>query len=66
MDIISLQDRLDVVVLVSGDGDFTELIKVLKRSNITVEVAAFQHNTSRDLIEIADTFYPMEEDMIIV
>lgn len=66
MDIISLQDRLDVVVLVSGDGDFTELIKVLKRSNITVEVAAFQHNTSRDLIEIADTFYPMEEDMIII
>ncbi|HPZ06473.1 MAG TPA: NYN domain-containing protein [Candidatus Eremiobacteraeota bacterium] len=65
MDIISLQDKMDVVVLVSGDGDFIDLIKFLRKSDVEVEVAAFQHNTSRDLIEIAHTFYPMEEDMII-
>lgn len=62
MDIISCYENLDIVVLVSGDGDFVELIKFLKNKNIIVEVVSFQSNTSRDLIEMADEFYPIEED----
>jgi len=66
MDIISSQDELDVIVLVSGDGDFIELIKFLKeKSKIPVEVAAFQHNVARDLKDIADDFHTIGEELII-
>ena len=66
MDIILCQEELDIVVLVSGDGDFIELIQFLKnKSDIPVEVAAFQHNVARDLKDIADNFHPIGEDLII-
>ncbi len=51
-------ERLDIVVLATGDGDFTDLIKHLKekRPDLPVEVAAFESPrvTSEILLKAAD------------
>lgn len=44
----------DVAVLVSGDGDYAYALQAVKNKGKHVEVAYFESNTSRDLLEIAD------------
>ncbi len=61
LDILSLLDRIDTVVLASGDGDFVPLVKYIKSKGKRVEVYSFPKNTAYDLIEIADHFYPLDE-----
>ncbi|MEW6407261.1 MAG: NYN domain-containing protein [Patescibacteria group bacterium] len=57
VDAIELAPKLDVVVLVSGDGDFISLIEHLKHAqSCFVEVMAFRKSTSGALIEAADGF----------
>jgi len=65
IDTISLSDRMDVVVLVSGDGDFVDLVKMLQEKNIRVEVASFLHNTSPDLIDAVDMHYILDEKILL-
>jgi len=65
IDIIDLADKLDVVVLVSGDGDFVALVNLIKTIGPTVEVFSFPHNTARDLMQVADQYYPIEENMLL-
>jgi len=64
IDIVRLSESLDVVVLVSGDGDFVDLVNLVKTKGPRVEVLSFDQNTSRDLIEAADAYYPIGEDML--
>ena len=57
MDMIELAPRLDTLVLVSGDGDFVDLVEHLKRAmGSRVEVIAFGKSTSSKLREAADSF----------
>ena len=65
IDVIGMADKLDVVVLVSGDGDFVSLISLVKEMGPRVEVFSFPHNTARDLIESADRHYPIDESLLI-
>jgi len=44
----------DVAVLVSGDGDFAYALQAVKNMGKHVEVAYFENNISKDLLEIAD------------
>jgi uncharacterized LabA/DUF88 family protein len=57
IDVLSMADRLDVVVLITGDGDFTYLVERLQARGVRVEVTAFPRNTSRNLRLAADEFY---------
>ena len=65
MDIISSVHKLDVVVLVSGDGDFAPLVRMIKKHGITVEVASFEYNTAMELREVADEFLPIGHSLIL-
>ncbi len=56
--------KLDVAVLVTGDGDFVELVHALKSQGVTVEVLSFPQNTSEDLKRAADLYIPMDADFI--
>jgi uncharacterized LabA/DUF88 family protein len=56
IDSVSMADRIDVIALVSGDGDFTDLVNMLKSRGVIVEVLSFPNNTSEDL-KAASTFY---------
>jgi uncharacterized LabA/DUF88 family protein len=56
---------LDVVVLVSGDGDFTSLVNRVKAMGPKVEVIGFPRNTAKSLIEAADHFSPLDRNFMI-
>jgi len=54
---------VDVVVLCSGDGDFIPLVEYLKNQGKRVEIIAFKRTTSSKLIEVADEFLDMGENL---
>ncbi len=63
MDAIKLGDKLDVVVLVSGDGDYLPMVSYLQNTKgCLVEVVGFRQTTSSALIEAADDFLNLSED----
>jgi uncharacterized LabA/DUF88 family protein len=61
IDCISLSKQLDVVVIVSGDGDFIPLVKYLQFNGLIVEVLSFGRSTSGKLIEAVNNFIDLEE-----
>ena len=65
LDILDAAPRLDVVVLVSGDGDFTSLVKRVKRMGPRVEVLAFPRTTAKSLVQAADSFRPLDRKFMI-
>jgi uncharacterized LabA/DUF88 family protein len=65
VDVVSLLGSLDVVILASGDGDFCPLAELIKHQDKRVEVVAFEHNTSMDLQQIADQFFPIGDELLI-
>lgn len=56
VDAIAISDVLDVVVLVSGDGDYLPLVEYLQNKGRKVEVMAFRNTASSKLVEMADVF----------
>ena len=61
VDAIRMAEMFDVLVLVSGDGDFTPLVKYLQWGlGKGVEVAAFGKTTSSMLKEAADSFIDLD------
>lgn len=62
VDAIRMADFLDVIIIVTGDGDYIPLVEYLKwgRGRL-VEVAAFGRNTSSKLKEAADSFIDLED-----
>lgn len=56
VDMIRLTEKLDVVVLASGDGDFIEVIRYCKSRGVRAEVMAFDKTTNATLQAEADHF----------
>lgn len=65
IDIVSMLDVLDVVILASGDGDFCPLAELIQQKNKRIEVIAFEHNTAMDLQRTVDQFYPVGSELLI-
>ena len=61
MDMIRLSPKLDTEVLVSGDGDFRELVEYLKSHGCRVEAIAFRKTASNRLLEVVDDFIDMDK-----
>lgn len=63
MDAIKLARNLDVIVLVSGDGDYLPMMEYLQvTTGCLVEVVSFKQTTSSKLIEESDDFINLSED----
>lgn len=63
MDTIKMADKLDCVVLVTGDGDFVPLVLYLKENKgCLVEAAAFRETMSSKLIETVDDHIDLSSD----
>jgi len=62
MDAIRQMNKVDAVVLASGDGDYIPLLDYLKNFGVRVEVIAFGKSSSSKLIEAADSFIDMDAD----
>lgn len=62
IDIIRLSNKVDVVVLVTGDGDFIPLVEYLKNHGQYVELIAFSESASSQLIQQADEFLDLSKN----
>jgi uncharacterized LabA/DUF88 family protein len=62
MDIMRMAHKLDVIVLVSGDGDFVDLLEHAKALGCRVECLGFGRTSSSKLKEAADLFTDMDQD----
>jgi len=61
VDAVRLANTLDVIILVTGDGDFIPLVHYLKWGlGKQVELAAFPKTCSGKLREVADKFIDLE------
>lgn len=60
MEVVAARNRVDVVVLGTGDGDFLPLVQRLKQWGKRVEVAAFTGSAERELVRAADEFFPLD------
>ncbi|QQS60490.1 NYN domain-containing protein [Candidatus Falkowbacteria bacterium] len=62
VDSIKLAEKLDVLVLVTGDGDYLPLVTYLQNTQgCLVEIMAFRQTTSSRLIEEADDFINLSD-----
>ncbi|XWK87776.1 MAG: NYN domain-containing protein [Phormidium sp.] len=52
-----IKDAKDIVILVSGDGDFADLVITLQKLDKKVIVFANQGNVKQRMIELADEFH---------
>lgn len=62
MDAVRLSPKVDTVVLVSGDGDFKELIAYLKAHGCRGEVIGFGRTSSSLIKQEADLFTDMDKN----
>lgn len=63
IDAVKLAEKLDVIILVSGDGDYLPLVEYLQNTKgCLVEVLAFRKSASSKLIEAADDFIDLSEN----
>lgn len=63
MDAIKMADKMDVIVIVSGDGDYIPLLTYIQNTKgCLVEVVGFRQTTSSALIEVADDFLNLSDD----
>jgi uncharacterized LabA/DUF88 family protein len=60
VDMLSLADKYDTAVLVSGDEDFAYAINAVAYKGVRVELAGFRSNTSPRLIDVADQFIELD------
>lgn len=65
IDAISIAERLDALVLVSGDGDFVDLVNMLKGRGVRVEVLSFPSSTAEELKLAATLFAPIGPEMLL-
>jgi len=62
IDAIKLSSMIDVIVLVSGDGDFVPLVEYLENHGQQIEIIGFGKTTSSRLKEVADDFTDLGEN----
>ena len=63
IDAIRTAPGVDVIILVSGDGDFIPLVEYLKNMGKRVEVVAFGKSTSGVLKGTADEFIDLDDEV---
>lgn len=57
-----LAQKVDTIVIMSGDSDFIELVRHLKGEGVRVEIAAVARTTSSMLVEEADYFHEITSE----
>jgi uncharacterized LabA/DUF88 family protein len=65
LDALAMSDRLDVVAVVSGDGDFVELVNHLKARGVRVEVYSFPYSTAEELRHAATDYMQMGPEVVL-
>ena len=61
-----LSQKVDTIIILSGDSDYIELIRHLKGEGVRVEVAAVEKTTAPIIRAEADYFIPIDGDDVFV
>ncbi len=62
LDIVKMLDMLDVIIIVSGDGDFVPLVEYCQSRGRQVEVWSFRESSSTKLVEAVDGYVDLSAD----
>lgn len=66
IDIMEAARNVDIVILLSGDGDFDLLLNKIKTDyKVSAEVYGVASLTANSLINAASIFHPIEEDLLL-
>lgn len=65
MDIVRITPKVDVIVLVSGDGDFQDLLEYVRAQGCRAEVMGFGKTSSSRIKKAADSFVDLGKDYLI-
>ena len=60
----ALKDNYDRAILVSGDGDYSDIVRMVKDEGKTVEVAMFPSSTAQSLRQAADVLVNLDEELL--
>ncbi|NMB70368.1 NYN domain-containing protein [candidate division WWE3 bacterium] len=61
MDAVRMIPKIDVMVLVSGDGDYTDLIEYAQSQGVKAEIIAFGRTASSKIYDVCDLFSDMDK-----
>jgi uncharacterized LabA/DUF88 family protein len=61
MDVVRMMGEIDTMVLVSGDGDYTELLEYARSQGVRTEIIAFGKTCSNKLFAEADFVMDMDK-----
>lgn len=59
-----LAQKVDCIIILSGDSDYIELVRHLVGEGVRVEICAVEENTASILLEEAEYFHPITLDDI--
>ena len=66
VDAMTIAPEVDTVILLSGDGDFDVLLDTIStKYGVTTEVYGVKNLTAKSLIDSADLFHPITEDLLL-
>jgi len=66
IDVLEMVKKVDMVVLLSGDGDFDLLLEKVKIDyKVLAKVYGVPGLTAKSLIESASIYHPIEEDLLL-
>lgn len=62
IDAVRLAEKVDAMILMTGDGDFVPLVRYLQEKGVYVEIVAFAESTNAQLRATADKFFDISSD----
>jgi len=66
IDVMEIAPDVDIVILLSGDGDFDRLLtKVRERFQVTTQVYGVTALTANSLINATNDFFPINDDLLL-
>ncbi len=65
LDAVAMADKVDAVVLVTGDGDFVNLVHFLMNRGVRVEIASFPETTALELIRSANYYHRLNDRVLL-
>jgi uncharacterized LabA/DUF88 family protein len=61
-----LADKVDCIIILSGDSDYIELVRHLKSEGVRVEICAVEQTTAKILREEAEYFHSIAKEDIFI
>ena len=65
MDVVRMIDSIDIVMIISGDGDFIPLVRWCQSRGKIVRVIGVENSTNQELKKSVDSYDPINETMLM-